>query len=87
MVFASTRSSTWTRASRFFGSVIHEFAQAIGKENFYLIAEITGGRQRAFETLETTGLDAALGVDEIPDKTEYLRQGLPEPRGLLLAVP
>ena len=66
-------------ASRFFGSVIHEFAQTIGKENFYLIAEITGGRTRAFQTLETTGLDAALGVDEIPDKVEYLVKGFRDP--------
>ena len=66
-------------ASRFFASVIHEFTQAIGKENFYLIAEITGGRQRAFQTLETTGLDAALGVDDIPDKVEYLAKGFRNP--------
>ncbi len=62
-------------ATRFFTSVIHEFAQNIGKENFYLIGEITGGRQRAFSTLETTGMDAALGIDDIPDKLEYLVKG------------
>ncbi|MCA9464603.1 MAG: hypothetical protein KC643_04050, partial [Nitrospira sp.] len=62
-------------ASRYFASVIHEFAQSIGKENFYLIGEITGGRTRAFQTLETTGLDAALGIDDIPDKMEYLVKG------------
>ncbi len=62
-------------ATRFFTSVIHEFTQRIGKENFYLIGEITGGRQRAFNTLETTGLDAALGIDDIPDKLEYLVKG------------
>ena len=62
-------------ATRFFTSVIHEFTQRIGKENFYLIGEITGGRQRAFSTLETTGLDAALGIDDIPDKLEYLVKG------------
>jgi glycosidase len=66
-------------ASRYFGSVIHEFSQTIGKENFYLIAEITGGRQRAFQTLETTGLDAALGVDDIPDKVEFLVKGFRNP--------
>ena len=38
-------------ATRLFASVIHEFTQSIGKENFYLIGEITGGRQQAFETL------------------------------------
>jgi glycosidase len=66
-------------ASRYFTSVIHEFAQSIGKENFYLIAEITGGRVRAFQTLETTGMDAALGVDDIPDKVEFLIKGLRNP--------
>ena len=64
-------------ASRLFTSIIHEFAQSLGKENFYLIGEITGGRQRAFNTLEITGMDAALGIDDVQDKIEYLRQGIP----------
>lgn len=66
-------------ATRFFAAVIHEFAQGIGKENFYLIGEITGGRQRAFDTLELTGLGAALGIDDIPDKLEYLVKGYRDP--------
>ncbi len=66
-------------ATRFFTSVIHEFAQCIGKENFYLIGEITGGRERAFDTLEETGLDAALGIADIPDKLEYLVKGWRDP--------
>ncbi len=66
-------------ASRLFTSVIHEFAEDIGKENFYLIAEITGGRQRAFETLETVGMNAALGINDIPDKVEYLIKGFRNP--------
>jgi len=66
-------------ATRLFTSVIHEFAQSIGKENFYLIGEITGGRYRAFDTLETTGLNAALGVNDIPDKIEYLVKGYRNP--------
>ncbi len=66
-------------ATRFFTSVIHEFAQKIGKENFYLIGEITGGRKRAFTTLETTGLDAALGIDDIPDRLENLVKGWRNP--------
>lgn len=66
-------------AMRFFTSVIHEFAQSLGKENFYLIGEITGGRQFAYERLETTGLDAALGIDDIPDKIEYLVKGWRNP--------
>ncbi|MBD2494138.1 alpha-amylase family glycosyl hydrolase [Nostoc sp. FACHB-280] len=67
-------------ATRIFASMIHEFAQSIGKERFFLLGEITGGRRRAFETLEETGLDAALGIDEIPDKLEYLVKGYRNPR-------
>ncbi len=66
-------------AVRYFSSVIHEFTQTIGKENFYLIGEITGGRDHAFETLETTGLDAALGIDDIPQRIEYLIKGYSNP--------
>jgi hypothetical protein len=33
-----------------------------------LIGEITGGRKNAFDTLAVTGLNAALGIDGIPDK-------------------
>lgn len=66
-------------ATRFFTSVIHEFAQHLGKENFYLIGEITGGRARAFDTLEQTGLDAALGISDEPDKLEYLAKGYRNP--------
>jgi len=67
-------------ASRLFTSSIHEFTQSLGKENFYLIAEITGGRQRAFETLEVTGMNAALGIDDIQDKIEYLLKGYRQPQ-------
>ena len=66
-------------AMRYFVSVIQEFAQTIGKENFYLIGEVTGGRERAFTTLEQTGLDAALGINDIPDKLDYLAKGYREP--------
>ncbi len=66
-------------ATRYVASELHEFAQRIGKENFYLIGEITGGRARAFRTLEETGLNAALGVDDVPDKLEYLVKGWRNP--------
>ena len=51
-------------AARFFAGVIHEFAESLGKDHFYLIGEITGGREFAFERLEVTGLDAALGISD-----------------------
>lgn len=66
-------------ASRFFVSAIHEFSQSIGKENFYLIGEITGGRNRAFRTLEETGINAALGIDDVPQKLEGMIRGTDEP--------
>ncbi|MCC6366591.1 MAG: alpha-amylase [Bryobacterales bacterium] len=51
-------------AARVFSSVMHEFAQTVGKDNFYIIGEITGGREFAFDRLEVTGLDAALGISD-----------------------
>jgi glycosidase len=66
-------------ATRYFVSVIHEFAQLIGKERFYIIGEVTGGRTRAVDTINLTGLNAALGVDDIPDKLEYLVKGYRNP--------
>ncbi|BAY11373.1 alpha-amylase family glycosyl hydrolase [Calothrix sp. NIES-2098] len=66
-------------ATRFFASAIHEFAQSLGKDQFFLVGEITGGRERAFHTRELTGLDAALGIDDIPDKLEYLVKGWRNP--------
>ncbi len=66
-------------ATRYFVSVIKEFAQTLGKENFFLVGEITGGREYAYNLLELTGLDAALGIDDIPDKLDYLAKGWREP--------
>lgn len=66
-------------ATRYFTSVIKEFAASLGKENFYLIGEITGGRSRAVDTMELTGLDAALGIDDVQDKLEYLVKGQRNP--------
>lgn len=66
-------------AVRLFANIIHEFAQSIGKENFYLIGEITGGRAHAVNILNTTGIDAALGINEIPDRLEFLAKGWRSP--------
>ena len=66
-------------ATRIFAAAIHEFAQSIGKERFFLVGEITGGRRRAFTTLEETGLDAALGIDDIPDRLEWMVKGYRDP--------
>jgi glycosidase len=65
--------------TRYFASVIHEFGVSIGKEHFLLVGEVTGGRVRAFNTVETTGLDAALGIDDVQNKLEYLIKGYRNP--------
>ncbi len=66
-------------ATRYFAAAMHEFGVSIGKEHFFLVGEITGGRDRAFNTMSVTGLDAALGVDDIPQKLEYMVKGLSNP--------
>lgn len=67
-------------ATRYFTSVLQEYTQSLGKENFYLIGEITGGREFAFDLMETTGLSAALGIDDIPDRLDYLVKGYRDPQ-------
>ena len=52
--------------TRYFASVIHEYAQKLGKDKFLLIGEITGGG--AYATVESTGLDAALGIGNVQEK-------------------
>jgi glycosidase len=66
-------------ATRFFASAIHEYAQSINKDNFFLVGEITGGRGNAFTILELTGLNAALGIDDIPQKLEFMVKGTSNP--------
>jgi glycosidase len=65
---------------RAFCDVIREFTQSIGKERFLLVGEVSGGREHAWEVVEQTGLDAALGIDDVPGKLERMvtGQGNPE---------
>ncbi|GAA3457098.1 alpha-amylase family glycosyl hydrolase [Dactylosporangium matsuzakiense] len=66
-------------AARYFASAIHEFAQSIGKERFYLIAEITGDRAFAYNTLDAVGMDAALGLADVQDRLERTAKGGTDP--------
>ncbi|WP_432836704.1 alpha-amylase family glycosyl hydrolase [Dactylosporangium sp. CA-092794] len=68
-------------AARFFASAVHEFAQSIGKERFYLVAEITGDRAFAFGTLDAVGMDAALGLADVQDRLEGTAKGVEDPSG------
>lgn len=63
--------------SRYFATTIHEFAVSIGKMNYLLVGEITGGS--ALETVETTGLDAALGIGNIQAHLWNVPKGLSDP--------
>ena len=58
---------------------IREFAQSIGKENFLLVGEIGGSREHAWEVVERTGLDAALGIEDVPGKLERMVTGDADP--------
>ncbi len=66
-------------ALRTFCDVIREFAQSIGKERFLLVGEISGGRELAWEVVEKTGLDAALGIEDVPGKLERMVTGYTDP--------
>ena len=66
-------------ALRTFCDVIREFAQSIGKENFLLVGEIGGSREQAWEVVERTGLNAALGIEDIPGKLERMVTGYADP--------
>lgn len=63
--------------TRYFASVIHEYAARLGKDKFLLIGEITGSR--AFETVEATGLDAALGIGNVQEKLWRVPKGQASP--------
>ena len=66
-------------ATRYFLTEIHEFTKSIGKNNFYVIGEITGGMDFAIETMEKTGIDAALGINKVPNKLENVAKGYLDP--------
>jgi glycosidase len=66
-------------AVRTFCDVIREFTQSIGKEHFLLVGEVAGGREHAWEVVEKTGLDAALGIDDVPGKLERMVTGHADP--------
>lgn len=46
-------------------TTLHEYASTLGKHNFFLVGEVTGGR--AYDVVQVTGLDAALGIGNVQD--------------------
>jgi hypothetical protein len=49
--------------TRYFASEIHNFTRRLGKDNFFLVGEVSG--TRALETVAITGLNAALGIGDL----------------------
>ena len=68
-------------ATRYFTSVGHEFAQSVGKDRFFLVGEITGSRGHAVQTMQLTGLDAALGLADVQHFLEGVATGREDPAG------
>jgi glycosidase len=68
-------------ATRYFASVVHEYAQSIGKDRFLLVGEIAKPREEAIATMELTGLDAALGLAEVQSRLVGAATGAEDPAG------
>jgi glycosidase len=66
-------------ALRSFCDWIREFAQSIGKERFLIAGEVPGSRDLAWDVVERTGLDAALGIEDIPGRLERMVTGEGDP--------
>ena len=68
-------------ASRDFCGAIHEYAESIGKENFLLLGEVTGGADLARNYLEIFGrnIDAVLDIGEPPKKLAGMTKGFRQP--------
>ena len=66
-------------ATRYFASVVHEFAQSIGKDRFLIFGEDTGSRTEAIDRMELTGLDADLGLADVQAQIEHIVKGRSDP--------
>jgi glycosidase len=68
-------------ASRNFCGAIHEYAESIGKDNFLLMGEVTGGAQMAKSYLELLGrnIDAVLDIGVPPKRLADTVKGAEHP--------
>jgi len=67
-------------ATRYFAREIHEFTRCIGKKNFNIFGEITGGLEFTRDLMNKTRIDVALGINEIPLLMENLAKGYQGPQ-------
>lgn len=66
-------------AVTYFVEEIQAFAQKLGKRNFYIVGEVAGGRTRAAEMMQNTGLNAIIAVDDLPGMLEAVAKGHANP--------
>jgi len=66
-------------ATHYFVNEIRDFAYTLNKKNFYLIGEVTGGVNFAYDTMNKTGLNAVLGINDIATKLEDVAKGIINP--------
>ena len=68
-------------ASRNFCGAIHEYAESIGKQNFLILGEVTGGAEMTRSYLEIFGrnLDAAIDLGGPMDTVTNFVKGLADP--------
>jgi glycosidase len=76
-----TVKHTTFEASRNFCGAIREYAESIGKENFLLLGEVTGGQKMICDYLEIFGrnIDAALDIGEPADRLADMVKGFVRP--------
>jgi glycosidase len=69
-------------SSRRFCSAIREYCETIGKENFFLLGEVTGGEYMAGSYLDLFGrnLDAILDIGEAKTHLRAMAKGLGDPQ-------
>lgn len=54
------------KVMNYFVKEVTTFASRQGKDNFFLLGEIPGGKNKIRETLDATGLTAGIGIDDLP---------------------
>ncbi|KAJ4289230.1 hypothetical protein N0V90_011572 [Kalmusia sp. IMI 367209] len=58
-------------------TTLHEYASTLGKQNYFLVGEVTGGR--AYDVVQMTGLDAALGIGNVQRSLWQMCKGWSDP--------
>ena len=63
--------------TRYLCTQLHEYASTLGKDKFFLVGEVTGSR--AYDVVQVTGLDAALGIGNVQASLWTMCKGFSNP--------